>query len=115
VARVGVRSLCVGTWTSGFLALETEYIRFERGCVAAVKLTNRPAFFSRFAATIRHSAVGEAGSRTTYIYSFQARPRFLAPLLEPIMNVLIAREVRGRLRSLRTFLERGGNSIAPVA
>ena len=105
VAGIGVRSVCAGTWRSAFLALETEYIRFEPGRVAAVKLTNRPPFFERFAATIRHDAVSEIRSRTTYIYSFHARPRFLAPLLEPIMNAILRREVQKRLRSLRSFLE----------
>ena len=104
-AEVGVRSLCVGTWKSGLLALETEYVRFERGQAAAVKLTNRPPFFGRFAATIKHTALGRGRSRTTYIYSFRARPRFLAPMLEPIMNVMLSREVRGRLEALRTFVE----------
>src|SRR5512139_392666 len=104
-AGIGVRSRCVGTWRGGFLALETEYIRFERGRVAAVKLTNRPPFFERFAATIRHDAVSEVRSRATYIYSFQARPRFLASLLEPIMNVMLRREVQKRLSSLRDFME----------
>src|SRR5262249_28053244 len=86
-ATVGVRSLCIGTWRGAFLALETEYIPFERGRVAAVKLTNHPLFFRHFAATIEHSPIDERRSRTTYLYSFKARPRFLAPLLEPIMNV----------------------------
>jgi hypothetical protein len=111
-ADVGVRSLCVGTWKSAFLALETEYVRFEPGRVAAVKLTNRPRFFEHFAATIRHDALGEARSRTTYIYSFRARPRFLVPLLEPIMKLMITREVHGRLQSLRTFLEHHESSRA---
>lgn len=102
---VGVRSLCVGTWRSAFLPFETEYVRFERGRTAAVKLTNRPVFFDRFAATIRHEAVAEGRSRTTYIYSFQARPRFLALALEPILNLMLAREVRRRLQRLRTFIE----------
>ena len=104
-AGLGVRSVCVGTWRSGFLALETEYIRFEPGRVAAVKLTNHPPFFERFAATIRHEAISEVRSRTTYIYSFRARPRFLAPLLEPIMNAMLRREVQKRLHALRHFLE----------
>jgi hypothetical protein len=104
-AGTGVRSVCAGTWRSAFLALETEYIRFEPGRVAAVKLTNRPPFFERFAATIRHDTLSEVRSRTTYIYSFRAHPRFLAPLLEPIMNALLRREVQKRLRSLRRFLE----------
>lgn len=106
-AGPGVRSRCVGTWRGAFTAMETEYIQFDPGRVAAVKLTNRPLFFERFAATIRHDGLDEARSRVTYIYSFGGRPRFLAPLLEPIMNVLLRREVRNRLRSLRRFLERG--------
>ena len=46
VAGLGVRSLCVGTWRGAFLPLETEYIRFEPGRVAAVSLTNKPPFFA---------------------------------------------------------------------
>lgn len=104
-ADVGVRSLCVGTWKGAFLALETRYVSFERGRVAAVELTNRPLFFDHFAASIKHEALGEARSKTTYVYFFRARPGFLAPLLEPIIKLLLAREVRARLVCLRDFLE----------
>ena len=106
-AAVGVRSRCVGTWKSGFLPMETEYVTYERGRVAAVRMTNRPAFFDRFAATIKHEPLGEARSRLTYIYSFGAKPRLLAPLLEPVMQRMLAREVRDRLRSLQQALELG--------
>jgi hypothetical protein len=111
-AGPGVRSRCVGTWRGGFTPMETEYSQFDPGRVAAVKLTNRPPFFERFAATIRHDGLGGSRSRVTYIYSFGVRPRFLAPLLEPIMNVLLRREVRNRLRSLRTFLECDAHSTS---
>ena len=104
-AGLGVRSLCVGTWRSAYLGLETEYIRFDPGQVAAVKLTNRPLFFDRFAATLRHDAVGQGRSRTTYIYAFRARPRFFASFLEPFMNLMLKREVMHRLRALRNYLE----------
>lgn len=103
-AGTGVRSRCVGTWRSAFLALETEYVRFEPGQVAAVKLTNRPPFFEEFAATIRHTALDAGRSRARYIYFFRARPRFLASFLEPLMNTLLRREVHLRLRSLRRYL-----------
>jgi hypothetical protein len=109
VPAVGVRSLCVGTWRSAFLPFETEYVRFEPGRVAAVKLTNRPMCFDTFAATIRHEIAGEGKSRTTYIYSFRARPRLLAVLLEPILSFMLSREVRRRLLCLRTFLEQNGD------
>ena len=104
-AGLGVRSLCVGTWRGAFLGLETEYIRFEPGRVAAVKLTNAPPFFDNFAATLRHDPLGVGRSRTTYVYSFRARPRWAAPILEPVMNRLLRREVRDRLQALKRFLE----------
>ena len=102
-AGVGVRSLCVGTWRGLFLPLETEYISFEPGRVAAVSLTNQPPFFDQFAATIRHEPLGENRSRVTYIYFFRARPRLLAPLLEPLMNWLLRRETQKRLAALKRY------------
>jgi hypothetical protein len=110
-AGVGVRSLCVGTWKGAFQALETEYIQFERGRVAAVKLTNHPAFFREFAATIKHEALGANRSRVTYIYSFRARPVFFSPILEPIMHAGLRREVRARLHGLRDYLERANVGV----
>ena len=102
-AGVGVRSLCVGTWRGLFLPLETEYISFEPGRVAAVSLTNRPPFFDQFAATIRHEPLSENRSRVTYIYFFRARPWLLAPLLEPLMNWLLKRETQKRLAALNRY------------
>jgi hypothetical protein len=103
-AGLGVRSLCVGTWRGAFLPMETEYIRFEPGQVAAVSLTNRPPFFDHFAATIRHEPLGDNRSRVTYIYFFRARPRLLAPIIEPIMTRLLRRETQKRLFALRNYL-----------
>lgn len=114
-AGVGVRSLCVGTWKSAYLTIETEYVRFERGRVAAVKLTNRPPLFTSFAATIKHEPTGECRSRTTYIYSFRARPKLLAPLLERVMHLMISREVRLRLQSLQKLIEQGNSTHARIA
>ena len=107
-AGVDVRSLCVGNWRSLFLPMETRYVSFTPGRLAAVCLTNHPPFFAHFAATIRHDALDSLSadhSRLTYIYFFQAKPRFAAALLEPIMNSRLKREVRGRLHALRSFFE----------
>lgn len=109
-AGVGVRTLCVGTWKGAFQALETEYIRFERGRLAAVELTNCPLFFRRFAASIRHQPLDRGRSRLTYIYSFRAQPAILAPLLEPLMRWRLNREVRERLARLRAYIEEGQGS-----
>jgi hypothetical protein len=44
VLNLGVRSRCVGTWKGAFLAVETEYIQFERGRVAAVTRSLRASW-----------------------------------------------------------------------
>lgn len=85
------------------MPMETEYVQFVQGEVAAVRLTNRPPFFERFAATIRHADLGAGRSRVTYIYSFHARPRVLAWLLEQIMDQWLAWETRRRLAALRDW------------
>jgi len=105
-AAKGVRSLCVGTWRSAYLSIETEYITFRRGAVAAVRLTNHPPLFERFAASIRHTALDGGASRVTYTYSFRVRPRHLASFIEPIVGRMMARETRARLIALRNFIER---------
>lgn len=104
-AGLGVCSRCVGTWRSGFLALDTKYIRFEEGRLAAVRLLNRPPFFAAFAASMRHRALASDRSELIYTYAFGARPLLLAPLLEPIMAYMIQHEIRTRLESLRRYLE----------
>jgi hypothetical protein len=83
--------------------METEYVTFARGRVAAVKLTNRPSLFERFAATIKHQALTETRSRITYIYSFSTRPRILAPILDPVVDRIMAQAIRGRLLALQLF------------
>ena len=108
-AAVGVTSLCVGTWKGLWLGLETKYVRFVPGEVAAVRMTNRPPFFESFGATMRHEDLSPERSRVTYIFSFTARPRFAAPLLEPIMAALLSREVEHRLHALKRFMERRGD------
>lgn len=102
-AAVGVRSVCKGTWRGAFLSMETEYVSFEPGKRAAVKLVGNPPFFERFAATILHKSLGQDSSETTYIYNFRAKPRWL----RPVMNVMLKREVEKRLVALKYFLERG--------
>jgi len=105
-AGVGVSSVCTGTWRSLYLSFETKYIRFVPGDIAAVKLVNKPLFFKKFSATIRHDPLGENRSRTTYIYNFKARPKYLAWLIAPIINLRLKHEVSNRLQALKAHVER---------
>ena len=102
-AERGATSLCVGKPFFGLIGMETRYVSFDPGVVAAVKLINRPPFFSDFAASIRHDDHPE-GSMATYRFRFAARPRVLRWLLEPIMLAILKRETAKRLDALAAFL-----------
>ena len=104
-AGKNVRTRCVGTWRSAFIPMETEYISFKRGKVAAVRLTNRPLLFDQFAASIRHQRLNIDRSRVIYRYWFRARPRVLRPAIEPLVDRVMSRQVAERLDSLRRHLE----------
>lgn len=96
----GAVSVCRGKGLLGFFTLRTEYVSFERGRVAAVKMLNRPPFFESFAASIRHRDIGADRSEIIYKLNFQARPRSLCFFLHPAMRFLLEWETRKRLESL---------------
>lgn len=98
-AALGATSVCVGRRSLGGIALKTVYVAFERPRLAAVKMINRPPLFATWAASIRHEPAA-GGSRVTYTWTFSARPRWLAWLLEPVLNRVFRRETRRRLAAL---------------
>jgi hypothetical protein len=102
-AAKGATSLCVGKPFFGWIGIETRYLTFVPGSLAAVEMINRPPFFEHFAASIRHEDLPQ-GSRLTYKLNFSARPRFLRLLLHPIMLVALRHETRKRLAALAEFL-----------
>ncbi len=109
VAGAGAVAVCSGRWLVGGLTMRTVYVSFRRGTVAAVKMVNRLPFFARWAASIRHEALGDRRSLIVYTYSFRARPAWLAFVLEPILARVFRRETRRRLRALRAALVRAGS------
>jgi hypothetical protein len=104
-AQLGAVSVCQGKTHLGRIALKTRYVSFRPPDVAAVKMVNRPPFFDKFAATIRHGDVTAYSSFVEYHYNFVARPKWLRFLLHPLMNALFRWETGKRLRALKLFLE----------
>ncbi len=102
-AGKGATSLCVGKQFGGLIGIETRYLTFTPGSIAAVEMINRPPFFEQFAASIRHVDVA-GGSDLIYKFRFVARPRWLRWLLEPIMRVALRHETHKRLGALSAFL-----------
>ncbi len=104
-AAKGATSLCTGKALCGFVGMETRYVAFRPGELAAVEMINRPPFFGKFAASIRHRDV-PGGSIADYKFHFAAKPRCLRWLLEPPMRRYLRHETQKRLRALAEFLEK---------
>jgi hypothetical protein len=103
IAQKGATSLCIGKHLGGCIGIETKYLTFKPGEVAAVEMINDPPFFADFAASIRHTDT-PTGSLATYRFQFTARPRYLRWILHPIMRCVLQFETKKRLRALSNFL-----------
>ena len=105
-AGPGATSLCVGKPWFGRIGIETRYVTFKPGEIAAVEMINRPPFFDHFAASIRHQD-NDGGSLAIYKLQFTARPRWLRFFLHPFMLRELRRETHRRLEALAAFLSLG--------
>ena len=110
----GVASRCVARRGLGGRAMETVYVSFDRPGVAAVTMKRGPFFLAKFAASIRQEAISSSRTRVTYRYLFTCRPRWLAPLIDPIVQSVFHRETSGRLAALKRFLESRPGRSSPA-
>jgi ribosome-associated toxin RatA of RatAB toxin-antitoxin module len=102
-AGVGVRALCIDRKGT---AMETEYISFNPPRAVAVKMTRGPWFLESFVGTWRFEEIAPLRTRVSFLYSFRARPVWLAWLLKPIFSRVFARDTRRRLQALKEAVER---------
>ncbi len=106
VANLGAISVCQGRQILGGFALRTQYISFQRGKIAAIKMLNQPPFFDTFAASIAHRELSNNQSEVIYTFNFTAQPRCLRFILHPIMVKIFAWETGKRLQALKHFFEK---------
>jgi ribosome-associated toxin RatA of RatAB toxin-antitoxin module len=100
--NVGVRAWCVA-WHG--LGMETEYVSFNRPHTTAVKMTRGPRLIGQFAGSWRFQPIGTDRTRVIFRYHVDAAPRWLAWLLNPIMQVIFKHEVKQRLTGLKRAVE----------
>ena len=110
-AGTGATSLCVGKNWLGSIGIETVYVTFHEGEIAAVKMINSPPCFQSFAASIRHED-NPGGSMLTYRLTFRSKPAALRWLMEPVMLLVLKWETRKRLRALASYLGLHGSDLA---
>jgi hypothetical protein len=86
------------------LAMETQFISFERAKVAAATMTGESFPFRRWAASMRHRDLDAGGSVMVYTYSFEVKPRLLAWLVRPITKRIFDWQTKRRFARMQAFL-----------
>lgn len=93
---VGVR-VWVRAWNG--LTMEVRFTGFQPPRAVAMKMVRGPWFFRQFAGTWLFQSRGDGGTDVTFRYFFRLLPGLR--LFEPLVAVLLRRDVRARLRGLR--------------
>jgi ribosome-associated toxin RatA of RatAB toxin-antitoxin module len=103
-AAVGVRTW-VRAWNG--LTMETEYTTVKSPDVVAMKMTRGPWFFSHFAGSWRLRPHPSGAVEVTFRYAFTTRWPLLRAVLDPVIQRVFLRDIRGRLRGLKRGAEEG--------
>src|SRR5258708_4180747 len=96
-AGKGVKACCVA---KNGLAMETEYITFNRPHVTAIKMTRGPFMFSSFLGSWTFKERGSNNTEVIFLYSFDLR--FPFTLMSFFIKRNLQRNVRHRLIDLNT-------------
>lgn len=106
VAGKGAVTVCRGRRTLGNIAIRTEYVTFEMGKVAAVRMLEPTSLFQTFAASIRHLDLADGRSSVSYKFNFTSRPGFMSGIFEPVLLRVLKWETGKRLQALQAFCQK---------
>lgn len=101
-AAVGVR---VWVKARNGLTMEVQYVTFREPEYVAMTMLHGPFFFERFAGSWRFKVSAPAETIVTFRYAFSTRYPLLRPLLDALITRVFLRDIRTRLRSLKTCAE----------
>lgn len=93
------------------LAIETEFVAFERPRLAAATMRGRSFPFGKWAASMRHVPVEGGRSTLIYTYTLETHPAGLRWLMEPVVDQIFLRATRRRFGRLATWLEQHGPEV----
>jgi len=86
------------------LSMDTVYVSFQPGKVAAVKMLKGPYIFDTFAGSWNFRQIEPQRTHVVFSYSMSARPRWLSWLLTPVVVFFFQRETRKRTASLQQWV-----------
>jgi hypothetical protein len=93
------------------LSMQTQFISYDRPRVAAASMLGKSFPFTRWAASMRHHAVGPHQSMMVYTYSFEVAPYSLRWIIRPFVEWIFYWQTSRRFARLREFLEHHADEV----
>ena len=94
------------------LAMQTQFISFDRPRLAAAAMRGRALPFTRWAASLQHRPQAPGRSLRIYTYNFEAGPRGLRWLVEPVTKRVFDWQTRKRFARMQAFLASHAHEVA---
>ena len=107
-AAAGVR---VWVKAKNGLAMTVEYLVVQPPSHVAVKMVKGPFFFEQFGGAWRFEPMTPEQTHVRFRYSFRTRWPVLRPILDPIIRLVFARDVRARILGLKHFMEEQAHRV----
>jgi hypothetical protein len=100
----GAISYNLGRGWKRFFAMRTRFVNYQPPTIAAAVIDAPTGLFELWAASMRHSNVGDGTSLLHYTFSIRLRPRWLGRVLDPMVIWLFERETRQRFAAMAAYL-----------
>lgn len=94
-------------------SMRVKYVSYVRARAAAIEMLSGPWFIHRFAGTWSFAAESVTATKVTFKYNVVAGPKWLSPVLQPLLNLSFSRHVRRRVVALKAYAERTAMAQAP--
>lgn len=111
-AFVGAETENTGNRWLKVLSMRTRFVAFDRPRLAAATMIGTSFPFSKWAASMKHTDIGEGRSTLTYTYTIESTPRSLRWLMEPVVDWVFARQTKQRFERMAWFLDRHAHEVA---
>jgi hypothetical protein len=99
-----------GGWLKG-LSMRTEFVSYKRPLIAAATMQGQSIPFTRWAASMKHQAINDQQSLMIYTYTFEAGPRPIRWLLEPVVKLIFDFQTKKRFRRMQKFLSSRAHEV----
>jgi len=86
-------------------SMRVKYVSYVRPRAAAIEMVSGPWFIRRFAGTWSFMAESANTTRVTFKYNVAAGPKWLSPVLQPLLNRSLSRHIKRRVIALKAYAE----------